>query len=197
MTLTTSLQNLLARGAGCLGPMAAYAELLACALGLVLGLVLLVLGPLLLGAAVLTALIAVLAPPALAADGPSWVATAATATAAAAVSEPAGFGGMQFALAAVACGNFVLSLSSFYLARQRVTSDRLNTLEVQMREQLAEHGQRIAAMAASAESAVTHEHLAQVYGDIKAIAAQINNLAGQQQQMNDNLRLVLARLTQG
>lgn len=144
-----------------------------------------------------TALLWALAPVvALAAEVAPQAATATTATAAAAAGDAHGVGGLQFGLAAVALGNFLLSVSSFYLARHRVTTDKLNQLEVQMRSQFAAHGERIAGLAATAESAITHDHLAEVYGDIKGIAAQINNLAGQQQQMNDNLRLMLARLTQ-
>ena len=103
---------------------------------------------------------------------------------------------LQWALAAVAAGNFLLSLATWYSGRHKAAAAELEAFKNAVREQFGQQARQLAVLESDGENAIGHEHLAEVYRDIKAIAAQINTLAGQQQQMNDNLRLLLARVVQ-
>ena len=100
---------------------------------------------------------------------------------------------LRWSLGLVALANLLLSLSTWHAARQKAAAARLEALEVAVRDQLAEHAQVLARLSAAVDGAVTHDHLAEVYRDIKTIAAQVHTLVGQQGQATDLLRQLLAQ----
>ena len=79
-------------------------------------------------------------------------------------------------------------------ARAKASTERLEQIEAGLRAKIDAHETSLAALGAAAHMAITHDHLASVNGEIKAIAEQVHILLGQQQQMNENLRLMLANL---
>jgi hypothetical protein len=104
---------------------------------------------------------------------------------------------LQWTLAGVAVGNFLLGLSAWHNARHKAATARLESFEADTRAVLGNHAQQITRLKAEAKSAITHTHLSEVYQDIKGLAEQVHTLAGQQQEANSNLRLLVARLVRG
>lgn len=104
---------------------------------------------------------------------------------------------LQWTLAGVAVGNFLLGLSAWHNARHKAATARLEAFEADTRAVLGNHAQQITRLKAEAKMAITRADLAEVYQDIKALAEQVHTLAGQQQEANGNLRLLVARLVRG
>ena len=107
----------------------------------------------------------------------------------------------EILIACVALANLLLALSTLHAARQKAASARLDSFEVATDHRLAAADRRLVAidgalhrLKALSEVAITHDHLTAVYNDLKGISQQVHTLLGQQQQMNDNLRLLLAKL---
>ena len=94
----------------------------------------------------------------------------------------------------VALLNLALTITTLRAASHKAASTRLEALERDVREKLAEHESSLTRLLAIEDGAVTHDHLAEVYKAINGVAAQVHTLLGQQQQMNENLRLLLNRL---
>lgn len=144
-------------------------------------------------ALLIASLALVLGPPLLLALAlPANAATAGPVGADAATAASASM--LQWVLGAVALGNFLLALSAWHSARHKAATARLESLESEIRATLGNHATAITRLRAGADQAVTHDHLAEVYRDIKQVAAQINTISGQQNEINSNVRLLLARL---
>lgn len=94
----------------------------------------------------------------------------------------------------VAAVNIVLTLHNMKMGQSKAAAAKLDELETSLREQLRRHESELNRLVAHDERALTHEHLDGVYEDLRSIAQQVHQLVGQQQQMNENLRLLLARL---
>ena len=110
----------------------------------------------------------------------------------------------EILIACVAMANLALALSTLHAARQKAATARLDAFEVATDHRLAATDRRLVAiddalhrLRALAEVAITHEHLSEVYRDLKGISQQVHTLLGQQQQMNENLRLLLAQQVRG
>lgn len=120
----------------------------------------------------------------------------------------------EIIITCVALSNLALSLSTLWSARQKATTSRLEAFEREVRDALAKMagGERLGSfetearthmatldetvhgLVAGAKLAVTHDHLSDVYSAINDLAKQVHTLVGQQSQMNENLRLLLAKL---
>lgn len=92
--------------------------------------------------------------------------------------------------------NLALAVTTFVSNRAKANGERLSLLEKSTAEQFKAHDQALAELQAVGEVAVTHDHLAEVYRDIKGIAEQVHTMLGQQEQMNQNLRLILNNMVQ-
>jgi hypothetical protein len=90
--------------------------------------------------------------------------------------------------------NLALATTTFFSNRAKANGERLATLEKSTADQFKAHNQQLAELQAAGDVAVTHDHLAEVYRDIKGIAEQVHTMLGQQEQMNQNLRLILNSL---
>ncbi|MBL8351213.1 MAG: hypothetical protein JNL87_12985 [Burkholderiaceae bacterium] len=100
---------------------------------------------------------------------------------------------LKWTLGVVALANLVLSVSTWHAARLKAAASRLETLESLVRDRLREHDEAVIRLEAAVDAAVTHDHLAEVYRDIKTTAAQVHTLVGQQGQATDLLRQLLAQ----
>lgn len=100
----------------------------------------------------------------------------------------------EIIITCVALLNVALTITTLRAANRKAATARLDDLEAALREQLRQHEGALQKLVATAEAAVTHEHLADVYRDIKAIAQQVHVMVGQQQQMNENMRLLLRKM---
>jgi hypothetical protein len=99
----------------------------------------------------------------------------------------------EIIITVVALVNLALTLRAIRAGNAKAATSRLDEMEKALRETLSAHEASLTRLVTLADNAVTHDHLAHVYGDLKSISQQVHTLVGQQQQMNDNLRLVLAR----
>ena len=104
---------------------------------------------------------------------------------------------LQWVLAAVSAGNLALSISTWAAARHKAGAALLDEIKRDLNGQLQQQADALHRLQGQMDSSVTHDHLAEVYSDIKGIAQQLHILMGQQQQMNENLRLLLAQLVRG
>lgn len=100
----------------------------------------------------------------------------------------------EILISTVAGVNLLLTLNNMRSNSCKAADERVNDLEDSLRKQLKEHEATLNRLAARAELSITHEHLSEVYGDLKGISEQVHQLVGQHEQMNQNLRLLLARL---
>ncbi|MCU0963558.1 MAG: hypothetical protein MUF08_00540 [Burkholderiaceae bacterium] len=100
----------------------------------------------------------------------------------------------EILITCVAAINLVLTLHNMRANGEKANSARLHEIEVSLRAKIQEHEGQLNRLLGQTEQAITHDHLDQVYADLRSIAQQVHQLVGQQQQMNDNLRLLLARL---
>lgn len=95
--------------------------------------------------------------------------------------------------AAVMATNLVLTMMAFYLARQKVAAEKVDKLERSLREELQRHQVAIEEIRIAARGSLNTTHLNEVYQDLKHISAQVHQLSGQQDQMNELLRQLLAQ----
>lgn len=103
----------------------------------------------------------------------------------------------QTFVAAIAVANLLLALAAFAAARAKAGTDRIDRLEADVRAALRAHDDAIARLGAAIERSVNQDHLADVYRDLAKISQHVHTLLGQQTQMNENLRLLLAQLVRG
>ena len=103
----------------------------------------------------------------------------------------------QTIVAFIAAANLLLSLAALVSARAKAGTDRIDRLEAEMRAALKAHDDRFALLGAAIERAASQDHLADVYRDLAKISQQVHTLLGQQEQMNENLRLLLAQVVRG
>lgn len=94
----------------------------------------------------------------------------------------------------VAAANLGITFSLWLASRRKAERESLAAVEASLRDEIKEHAQQLQRLATAIEAAPTHRHLADVYRDVKGISQQVNQLVGQQALMNENLRLVLARM---
>ncbi len=99
----------------------------------------------------------------------------------------------EILIACVAVTNLSLTVLALLRARSMAATSRINDLEADLRRELKAHTAELAELRAVTQSALNYDHLAEVYGDLKAIAGQVHQLVGQQEQMNDLLRQLLAQ----
>lgn len=103
----------------------------------------------------------------------------------------------QTFVAAIAVCNLLLALAAFNAARAKAGTDRIDRLEAEVRAALKVHDDSFARLGAAIERSVSQDHLADVYRDLAKISQHVHTLLGQQEQMNENLRLLLAQLVRG
>ena len=89
--------------------------------------------------------------------------------------------------------NLVLTLIAFYLSRQKVAAEKLDKLEEVLRDELQRHQIAIEEIRVAARGSLNTSHLSEVYKDLKHISEQVQHLSGQQEQMNELLRQLLAQ----
>jgi hypothetical protein len=100
----------------------------------------------------------------------------------------------EIIITTVALLNMALTLTALRTAGHKAATARLDDLERALLGRLGDHEQSITRLLVTAEKAVTHDHLAQVYKAINDVAHQVHSIFGQQQVMNENLRLLLSEL---
>jgi hypothetical protein len=100
----------------------------------------------------------------------------------------------QTFVALIAVANLLLALAAFATSRAKAGTDRIDRLEADMRAALKAHDDHFARLGAALERSVSQDHLADVYRDLAKISQHVHTLLGQQTQMNENLRLLLAQL---
>lgn len=99
----------------------------------------------------------------------------------------------EIIIACVAGTNLTLTLLSLRASLAKAATARLDALETEVFDRLADHDEALARITAQIDGSVTHDHLAEVYRDIKGISQQVHNLVGQQGQITDLLRQLLAQ----
>lgn len=99
----------------------------------------------------------------------------------------------EIIIAVVATTNLVLTLISLRAARAKVAESRLLALEESLRKELREHQEKLRAIDLASAQSLNYTHLNAVYVDLKAVAAQVATLVGQQETMNELLRQLLGQ----
>lgn len=79
--------------------------------------------------------------------------------------------------------------------KDKVTNDRIGKLEEDLDKKLDGHGERIAKLEASSESAPNHADIAKVYDSLNTLAATVNQLVGENRGQSDTLKLILNQIT--
>lgn len=100
----------------------------------------------------------------------------------------------EIVIACVALTNLTLTILSLLAARAKAASSKLVELEDALRRDIRALDTELHALKVAASGAVSHDHLADVYRDLKGIAEQVHTLVGQQEQMNELMRQLLAKL---
>ncbi len=104
---------------------------------------------------------------------------------------PAAATSLQYALGAVALMNLLLSVSTWHASRQKAASARLDALEATIRTEIAAHASLLVELKAKAEEALTHDHLAEVYRELRTMATKVDTMVGVQEQATALLRQLL------
>jgi hypothetical protein len=99
----------------------------------------------------------------------------------------------EIVIACVAVTNLTLTILSLLSGRAKAASSKLTALETSLREDITRLTTELQSLKLSATAAVNHDHLAEVYRDLKGIAEQVHTLVGQQAQMNELMRQLLAK----
>lgn len=97
----------------------------------------------------------------------------------------------------VAVANLGIAASLWLASRRKAEAEALRLLEDDLRGELKEHAHLLHQVGTTVAGTPTHKHLAELARDVKAMGAQVNQLAGQVEGMNDNLRLLLAQTVRG
>ena len=100
----------------------------------------------------------------------------------------------EFVIACVALTNLTLTILSLVAARAKAASSKLAELEDSLRQEMKDLKGDVQQLQVTATGAINHDHLAEVYRDLKGIAEQVHTLVGQQEQMNELMRQLLAKL---
>ena len=99
----------------------------------------------------------------------------------------------EIIVACVAVTNLVFTLAVFQANRGKAAAARLAELEGRVNDGLQVQALQIAALRGGAEKAPSHTDLSKIYDQLNDTRSQIDTLAGSVEQMNANLRLVLAK----
>lgn len=99
----------------------------------------------------------------------------------------------EIIVAVVAVTNLVMNLVLFAATRHKAASAKVDEL----RTLVERHSLDLAALTASAERAPSHDDLASVYTAVNATRHIVERLAGEMEQMNSTIRLLLQQLVQG
>lgn len=97
----------------------------------------------------------------------------------------------ELIIATLGVVNLALALFNFSAARAKASGERLDAMEKSITERFGKLNQSVSDLKTVAESAITHDHLADVYADIKDIAGKLHVLVGQNTQMHASLQLLL------
>lgn len=84
----------------------------------------------------------------------------------------------------------------YLTAKNRVTNERISVLENDLDTKLDSHGERIASLEASAKGAPTHNDLSAIHEKINKVGGDVREMAGALRGVNDNLQLLLKRITE-
>lgn len=99
----------------------------------------------------------------------------------------------EIIIACVAMTNLMLTLLSLRASHTKAATARLDAMETRLHGRLTAHDEELAVLTAAVKAAVSQDHLAKMYRDINTLSAQVHVLVGEQRQMNDNLRQLLAQ----
>lgn len=98
----------------------------------------------------------------------------------------------EIIVALVAVTNLTMNLVLFAATRHKAASARVDELRVVVEG----HNIDLARLKAFADGAPTHQDLGDVYGEVNTTRHLVERLAGEMEQMNANLRLLLQQLVQ-
>lgn len=98
----------------------------------------------------------------------------------------------EIIVAVVAVTNLVMNLVLFSATRHKAATARVDEL----RAIVDGYALDMARLKAHTDTAPTHQDLGDVYGEINATRHLVERLAGEMEQMNSNLRLMLQQLVQ-
>lgn len=88
--------------------------------------------------------------------------------------------------------------TGFYVylsSKDKVTNDRINTLEEDLKKENKTLSERVAKVEAVSESAPNHADISKVYDSINQLAATVNQLVGENRGQSDTLKLILNQIT--
>lgn len=80
-------------------------------------------------------------------------------------------------------------------SRDKVTNERIGTLEKDLNEKLEGQGERIAKLEAVTMNAPDHKDISKVYESVNQLAATVNQLVGENRGQSDTLKLILNQIT--
>jgi hypothetical protein len=95
----------------------------------------------------------------------------------------------------VVAANFILTWAFGFFVhlvnRNKATNDRIERLETETQKRFGQHSDRIARLEVILEKAPTHDDLGILYEKLNETGNLVSRMAGQIDQMNDNVRLLL------
>lgn len=100
---------------------------------------------------------------------------------------------LQWFLAFVALANMLLSVSTWHAARQKAANARLDALEDEMRERLGLLDLGHVRLQEALEKAPSHDHLAEVYRELRGVATKVDTMVGAQAQVTSLLQQLVAQ----
>ncbi|MDP2808659.1 MAG: hypothetical protein Q8O34_00755 [Rhodocyclaceae bacterium] len=99
---------------------------------------------------------------------------------------------------AISAANFALTWGValyMYLAnKNKVTNERINTLQEDIDDKLDDHSERIAKLEVTTERAPNHAHLGSLHEKVNAVDLKVSGIAGRLEGIDASLRQVLSRI---
>jgi len=99
----------------------------------------------------------------------------------------------ELAITTVAVVNLVLNLSLFQANRHKASTERVE----RMRSDIDDHALRLARIDAHLQNSPSHDHLSEIYEQLNRTRDQVGRMAGELEQVNRNLQMLLNHQLKG
>lgn len=100
----------------------------------------------------------------------------------------------EIIITCVAAANLALTIHALRNNAARTTAARVETIDRELREQLRSQADELQRLITLADGAVKHSDLADIYRELRSLAQSLHIHMGQQEHLQDTLRLMLAQV---
>jgi hypothetical protein len=84
----------------------------------------------------------------------------------------------------------------YLTAKNRVTNERISTLQEDIDTKLDGHAERIASLETAVDGVPTHRDLGTMHEKINAVSTDLSRLGGRLEGIDTNVRMILSRITE-